>query len=108
MANCCTSDITFIRDEKPFNEDDIASLTLALEEIDHCGSGSFGFQDELIMEWSGDTRWSLPETELQLMAKSAHAKVRAIGRDDGMGFIQMLCIDEDGVTIQDQAIESAF
>jgi hypothetical protein len=35
-------------------------------------------------------------------------KIRALGREDAAGFVQVVCIDQEGKVVQDDAIDYLF
>jgi len=45
---------------------------------------------------------------LQTIAKQFGVNIRAVGREDGVGFVQVVCIDSNGTIVQDQEIGYAF
>lgn len=101
--------VTLLREEeKPFTDAEIAEIKDALREIDHCDNGTIGYQDDTCLEWDGDTRWALPEDELQEIAKRFAVSIRAIGREDGCAFVQVVCVDDEGDVIQSESIEYAL
>lgn len=77
------------------------------ETIEYTG-GYISYSDEGLMQYDCDTRWDIPVHALVELAKKHDVKIRAIGREDGCGFIQVVCIAASGDVVQDDCINYAF
>lgn len=105
MANCCIADVALYRDTRAFTKKDTAQIQAALADIAHCG-GDIAYRDDQVIEWQGDTRWALPQTELAAIAKRFGARIRAIGRDDSMGFIEVMKFAPNGDLISHEGLDT--
>lgn len=109
MANCCAAEIALMRDGgNDFSDEEELAIQDALIELDHCGNGAIAYRGENIIEWQGDTHWTIPEEELREIAKQFNVHIRAVGREAGLGFVQVVCIRENGRIIQSEALDYAF
>lgn len=57
------------------------------------------------LEFSLGTRWNVPIEALQELAKKIKCDIRAIGEEEGIGFIQVVKIASDGELISNEEIE---
>lgn len=103
MANNCDTTLTIHREEE-IDADTRKDITKAIEDTVQYTGGSMSFEDDTLMEWSGDTRWNVPVDELQKIAKAHAVNIRAVGREDGVGFVQVVCINDSGEIIQNDEI----
>ena len=78
------------------------SKTLA-DDIAYTG-GEVTYHEDTDIEWEGDTKWNVPIEALAALCKRFNLKARAVGREDGVGFVQVVCIDESGTVTQDDEI----
>jgi hypothetical protein len=108
MANCCATDITLMSDdENDFTDKQYKAIVKDLKELEHCWSEA-DLVDTNLIEWHGDTRWNVPTDALIKIAIKWQCSIRAIGREDGCAFIQVVCIDESGELVQDAEIDYAL
>jgi len=79
------------------------------EQIDYGGGGcTFDYEDESLIECSIGTRWNIPVDALRDIAKRHDVKIRAVGREDSAGFVEVACITASGDLLQHQSIDFAF
>lgn len=114
MANICFTSLSIQKDDscKALEFTD-AIQTEALrkeleEQIDYGGGCTFDYQDENLIECSIGTRWNIPVDALRDIAKRHDVKIRAVGREDGCGFVEVVCITASGDLLQHESIDFAF
>jgi hypothetical protein len=108
MANLCDTALSIQSDDEI--KDDVAdALRKEIEDtILYDGELHFERCDADLIECSLCTRWNVPTHELQAMAKKYAVNIRAVGREDGMGFVQVVCINSSGKIVQSDEIDYEF
>ena len=107
MANNCMTSLTIISDEPMAEEKHDAIVADIRETIEYtCGDVSYSSDD--LLEYECDTRWAIPADAIAALAKKHKVKVRAIGREDGCAFVQVICANAEGIVVQDESIGYAF
>jgi len=61
-----------------------------------------------LLECDLATRWNVPTDALKEIANKHDVKIRAVGREDAVGFVQVVCIKARGVVVLDEEIGYAF
>jgi hypothetical protein len=109
MANICIT-LLSIQSEDGFGTDQqVEALRNDIEEtVTYDGPTEFASADEHLIECDIATRWNVPTERLQAVATKHHVNIRAVGREDGCGFVQVVCIDDQGAVVQDEAIDYRF
>lgn len=107
MANNCMTSLRVMREEAITEKEADAIVADIRENIEYTG-GAKSYRDENSIEWNGDTRWNVPTDALVELAKRHRVSIRAIGREDGNGFMQVVCINEGGAIVQDDEIDYAL
>ena len=114
MANICFTSLSIQKDDScktPIFTDTLQTEALrkAVEEqIDYAGDCTFEYEDDTLIECSLGTRWNVPVDALRDIARKHDVKIRAVGREDGNGFVEVACITADGDMLQHQSIDFAF
>ena len=115
MANICFTSLSIQKDDSckaPEFTDDLQTEALRKEleeQIDYGGGGcTFDYQDETLIECSIGTRWNIPVDALRDIAKRHDVKIRAVGREDSAGFVEVACITASGDVLQHRSIDFAF
>lgn len=110
MANMCETNLT-IMGENNITEEKFDAILEDLREINY---GDFGdkpqaeYCDDSFFEVYVGTRWNVPTEKLQEIAEKHGVQIRAVGKEDGCAFVQVVCIDSDGTVKQDEAIGYTF
>jgi hypothetical protein len=110
MANRCDTSLTVLpADGKVFDDDEKVELIRKdLEDnIVYDGDADFHSTEEEYLEMETGTRWAIPTVELAALSKRHGVRIRAIGREDGCSFVQVVCVD-NGTVIQDDSIGYAL
>jgi hypothetical protein len=106
MANLCDTSLSIQSDDEIKDAD---ALRKEIEEtVLYDGELQFDHCDATLIECSLCTRWNVPTHELQAIAKKYAVNIRAVGREDGMGFVQVVCIDCFGHIVQNDEIAYEF
>lgn len=111
MANNCFTKLSIQKTDntkKEISEMSDEMIKDINENISYQGDASQDWCDEDLMEVSTDTRWNIPTEELSAFCKKYNVKVRAVGEEPGCGFVQVVCIEDTGEVIQDEAISFSF
>lgn len=113
MANTCYTTLSIQKTDNTTGKKDMAEMSEEIqkfinEEIAYCGESYEDYTDEDLLEFSMDTKWNVPTEKIQELCKKFSVQVRAVGREDGMGFIQVVCVEDDGNVLQDDALEFKF
>ncbi len=115
MANICFTSLSIQKDDSckaPEFTDDVQTEALRKEleeQIDYGGGGcTFDHADESLIECAIGIRWNIPVDALRDIAKRHDVKIRAVGREDGCGFVEVACIDASGELVQHESIDFAF
>jgi len=108
MANCCSTSFS-IQSDNDITSEDAEALRKELEET-VCYDGEVYFErcDSNLIEGDCCTKWNVPTALLQPIAKKYAVNIRAIGREDGVGFVQVVCINSTGELVQDDEIGYRF
>lgn len=104
MANICNTDLVVFKTPKTKEFDTEKMAEWLRENYCYEDTLSENWADEDMADISCDTKWNVIPDLLQEFCKKFSVKVRAIGREDGNMFIQVVCIDENGKVVQDEAI----
>jgi hypothetical protein len=107
MANNCMTSLTIISDEPIADEKHDAIIADIRETIEYTG-GNECCSSEDIIEYECDARWAIPTDAVASLAKKHKVKVRAIGREDGCAFVQVVCANAEGIVVQDESISYFF
>jgi hypothetical protein len=108
MANLCDTSLS-IQSEEAISDDVAEALRKEIEEtVLYDGELHFERCDDELIEASLCTAWHVRTEELQKLAAKYSINIRAVGREDGAGFVQVACITSQGKIIQDQEIGYAF
>jgi len=108
MANICETWLSISRDDA-FTTDEVEALRKDIEEdVTYDGSTSFERADDCLIECMTGTRWAIPTKELQAVAAKYRVNIRGIGREDGCGFVQVVCVNDRGEVVQDASIDYAL
>ena len=109
MANICITSLS-IRTGTDFASDEqVEALRKDIDEtIVYDGPTKFDYVDDRLIECDLGTRWNVPTDALQVLAAKHHVRIRAVGREDGCAFVQVVCIDDLGKLVQDESISYAF
>jgi hypothetical protein len=113
MANSCFGSLLAVKDEtcaKPeFDETALQSLIDDInEEIAYDDATHFHGSDPHWAECDLAFRWAIPTGAIARLALKHDVKIRAVGREDGCGFIQVVCVDVKGDILQDAGIDYLF
>ena len=113
MANICFTSLSIQKDNTCVVPDlsDEATKNLVSDIEETCcydGGVELRFESENLIECDIATRWAVPVDELQRIAKVHDVKIRAVGREDGMGFVEVACINPQGELVQHESIDFAF
>jgi hypothetical protein len=114
MANICFTSLSIQKDDSckapEFDDAHLEALRREFaEQVDYDGSFSaFEYADENLIECTIGTRWNIPVDALRDIAKRHDVKIRAVGREDGGGFVEVACITAAGDVLQHQSIDYAF
>lgn len=109
MANCCDTSFTIISEKEEIQEEKLKQMQDWLSDnIAHCDNAYIDYIDANLVEGNVCTRWNVPEDKLQEFCKLFKVKLRAIGREDGVGFVQVVCINDNGELVQNEEIGYAF
>lgn len=107
MANNCMTTLS-IQSESEIGEEKSKAIAADIaENIEYTG-GQVSYEDDTLIEWDGDTSWALPVDDLAALAKKHGVKIRAVGREDGCGFVEVACINAKGQVVQHESIDFAF
>jgi len=108
MANLCDTSLS-IQSDEAISGDVAEALRKEIEDtMLYDGELYFERCDEGLIEASLCTAWHVRPDELQKLAVKYGLNIRAVGREDGAGFVQVACITSLGKVIQDQEIGYAF
>lgn len=119
MANICDTRLKITKplvndelDEKEFTNEELELVKEMLSDSDKYPDTACTYEDiysfdnaGYALEFSLGTRWNVPIEALQNLAKTIKCDIRAIGEEDGMGFIQVVKIASDGELISDEAMD---
>ena len=113
MANCCDTSLSFQNEDTckspTFTNDQQEALRKDIEaKIAYDGVPVLDQAYDNYIECNICTKWNVPTDALRQIAKAHDVKIRAVGREDGVGFVQVVCIDANGEIVQDQEIGYAF
>jgi hypothetical protein len=115
MANICFTSLSIQKDDSCKNgefADNVQTEALRKEieeQIDYGSGGcTFDYEDDNLIECSIGTRWNIPVDALREIAKRHDVKIRAVGREDGCGFVEVACITAAGDLLQHESIDFAF
>ena len=109
MANICITSLSIQSDEGFKNDQQVEALRKDIEEtITYDGPTEFAYTDENLIECDVGTRWNVPTEQLQTVAAKHHVKIRAVGREDGCAFVQVVCVNDQGKVVQDESIGCRF
>jgi hypothetical protein len=109
MANYCTTSLSIQTD------DEKRDLTEVSQEIKQWLNENYFYPDTsdmhceetCLLEMDGETKWNVQEDLLVECSKKFDIKIRAIGREDGCAFVQVVCVD-NGEIVQSESIGYAF
>ncbi len=106
MANICFTALSIQKaaDCKvpEFNDGIAEAIRKDIEEhVTYDGETVLHYEDETLLECDIATRWNVPTEALQKIAEAHDVKIRAVGREDGVGFVQVVCINARGAVVQD-------
>jgi hypothetical protein len=108
MANICFTSLSIQKDED-FTDGQQDALRKEIDEtVTYDGATDFHYADDRLIECDMSTRWNVPTEALKEIAAKHNVKIRAVGREDANGFIQVVCIDQSGAVVQDDEIQYAF
>lgn len=108
MANNCMTKVSVFSGKKEFDGTTSEKIAKFIEENIEYTGGEVVYEDENLIEWSGDTRWSIPQDQIAALAKTFGVSVRAVGDEPGIGFVQVVCANEKGKIVQDAEIGFAL
>ncbi len=109
MANICITSLSIQSEEGFATDERVEALRKDIEEtVTYDGPTEFAYADENLIECEIGTRWNVPAEQLQALAAKHRVKIRAVGREDGCGFVQVVCINDQGTVVQDDAIDYLF
>jgi hypothetical protein len=109
MSNICFTSLSIQKDDEFTSDEQVEALRKDIEEtITYDGSTEFHYADETLIECDVGTRWDVPTDILQVVAAKHHVKIRAVGREDSCGFVQVICVNDVGKVVQDESIGYAF
>lgn len=90
-------------------EDMSAEIIEALkEDYAYDDEVSEDYESEDYIEVSCGTRWNVQAEILQDIAKKYGVRIRAVGTEEGVGFVQVVCVDSKGEVVQDEEISFNF
>lgn len=109
MANICDTTLSIQNPEggKPFDDDRIKAITDDLTE-NWCDDIDEAYSDDDLFEINARTRWNVCADELRPIAKRHGVRIRAVGREDGVGFVEVACIEANGKIVQHEDIGYKF
>jgi integrase len=113
MANICFTSLSIQKDadcKVPEFTDGMAdAIRKDIEEhVSYDGESVFHYEDDALLECDLATRWNVPTDALKEIANKHDVKIRAVGREDAVGFVQVVCIKARGVVVLDEEIGYAF
>jgi hypothetical protein len=109
MANICLTSLSIQKDEDFASDEQVEALRKDIEEtITYDGPTEFHHCDDTLIECDVGTRWNVPTEKLQALAAKHDVSIRAVGREDGCAFVQVVCVDNLGKVVQDESIAYAF
>lgn len=109
MANICFTSLSIQKDDEFKSDEQVEAIRKDIEEkITYDGATEFQFTDGNLIECDVGTRWNVPTDTLQVLAAKHHVKIRAVGREDGCAFVQVVCVNDLGKVVQDESIGYAF
>ena len=109
MANICFTSLSIQCEEGFATDQQVEALRKDIEEtVTYDGPTEFGYADEHLIECEIGTRWNVPTERLQTVAAKHRVNIRAVGREDGCGFVQVVCINDQGAVVQDDATDYLF
>lgn len=106
MANICNTELRISSEQ--LSENKIKEIRNYIEDkYAYCGEiysdEDYEIDDYMVVECG--TKWNVMTDELIKMAKKFRISIRAVGREDGIGFIQVVGVSEDGSIYKDEEIE---
>jgi hypothetical protein len=111
MANICITSLTILPAEGE-RFDDVGKIEAIRKDLEdnvvYDGDTNFHSTEREYLEMDTGTRWAIPTEELVKISMQHEVKIRAIGREDGCSFVQVVCVDETGKVVQDDSIDYAF
>lgn len=107
MANVCNTQLKIVADRI---SDEKADDIIKWLEDNYCLEDSLNenWRCEDSLELYCDTKWNVIPEELSKMCKKFKVQCRAIGQEDGNGFIQVVHIENNGKIIGDEAMSFIF
>lgn len=112
MANQCYTNLLVAKAEKEEGESFGARTEQMVKwlEENYFYDGSMGdiCEDEEFFEVSGDTKWNVCPEVLQDFAKKFNVRVRADGREAGVGFLQLVHVEDTGEILSDEELAFQF
>ena len=109
MSNICVTSLSIQKDDDFDSDEQVEALRKDIEEtITYDGGTEFHYADESLIECDIGTRWNVPTDALKELAKKHDVKIRAVGREDGCAFVQVVCSDALGKVVQDESIDYRF
>lgn len=109
MANICSTSLSIQSEDGFASDEQVEALRKEIEEtVTYDGPTEFDYTDEYLIECNTCTRWNVPTEQLSVLAKKHRVSIRAVGREDGCAFVQVVCVDESGKVVQDDSIDYLF
>jgi hypothetical protein len=107
MANNCMTSLS-ITSEEPITDDKHDAIVADIRDTIQYTGGDESCSEDDFIEYECDTRWAIPTEAIAALAKKHQVKVRALGREDGCGFVQVVCANAEGIVVQDESIGYFF
>lgn len=110
MANICSTSLSIQAVEgRKFANDDIEAIRKDIDEtICYDGDAQFHSTSEDVLEMDIGTAWHVRPKELQEIAKRHRVNIRAVGKEEGCGYVGVACVSAAGQIVQDESLEYAF
>jgi hypothetical protein len=94
--------------EEPITDEKSDAIVADIRETIQYTGGDVSCSEDDFIEYECDTRWAIPTDAIATLAKKHNVKVRAIGREDGCAFVQVVCANAEGIVVQDESIGYFF
>lgn len=110
MANNCMTTLS-VQSDTPMTEEQHKGIEADLNaNVTYSADCHVAHSDDSLMEIELDTRWNVSNViePLKAIAQKYLVNIRAVGIENGVGFVQVVCIDKEGTVIQDAEIGYAF
>ena len=108
MANICDTTLCVLkRDNEADYKDTLHNDVLAWLKNDYegmCDEVYDSYSDDEMSEYILGVRWAIQADDMLKLVKLFKVNVRAVGREDAIGFVQVICVEDDEIT-QDDCID---